>query len=249
MNRWVEGRVVRNIRWNKALFTLEVDAQIAPFKAGQFTKLALFDEQQQKKIHRAYSFVNAPERFPHEFLIVSVEGGLLSPKLEQCQVGDRIWLQENASGFLVMDEISDGRELWLLATGTGISPFLSILDTPEAWQRFEQIILVHGVRCEGDLAYTQRIAQWQRHYKERFCYQPVVSREQSAKALQGRIPALIQDGVLQTQVRREFSPSTSQVLLCGNPLMIKDSIPVLETFGLKKHRRRSPGHISLEKYW
>ena len=101
----------------------------------------------------------------------------------------------------------------------------------------------------ADLAYTQRILDWQKQRPQQLYYQPVVSRESGEHALRGRIPALIENGLLQAQAQCEFALATSQVLLCGNPAMIKDSMSVLETLGLKKHRRREPGQISLEKYW
>ena len=123
MAAWVEGRVIERIEWTPTLLSLRVEAELAPYKAGQFTKLAL--EQGERRVQRAYSFVNPPGTPYHEFYLVEIPGGELSPSLGSLQVGDGLLVQSQATGFLTLDEIPPGRDLWLLSTGTAIGPFLA----------------------------------------------------------------------------------------------------------------------------
>ena len=132
---WVEGRVIERIEWTPTLFSLRVAADLAPYKAGQFTKLAL--EQGERRIQRAYSFVNPPSAPYHEFYLVEIPSGELTPSLGSLQAGDTLLVQSQATGFLTLDEVPAGRDLWLLSTGTAIGPFLSMLADGEAFNRFE----------------------------------------------------------------------------------------------------------------
>jgi ferredoxin-NADP reductase len=124
---------------------------------------------------RPYSFVNAPGDAPHEFLIVELPQGMLSPRLAQLREGDAVWIG-NAHGFFVCDEVPAATALWMMATGTGIAPFLSMLRTDELWRKFERVVLVHGVRWVEELVYPKVIASVQRERGDRFFYAPFVSR-------------------------------------------------------------------------
>ncbi len=247
MAAWVEGRVIERIEWTPTLFSLRVAADLAPYKAGQFTKLAL--EQGDRRIQRAYSFVNPPSAPYHEFYLVEIPSGELTPSLGSLQVGDTLLVQSQATGFLTLDEVPAGRDLWLLSTGTAIGPFLSMLADGEAFNRFENLVLVHGVRKREELSYQPLIASFAGQYGERFRYVPFVSREPWPEAMAGRIPAAIVSGQLQARVGLEFSPERSQVLICGNPEMVKETQQTLLALGLAKNLRRAPGNISVENYW
>ncbi len=249
MNTWVEGEITRNLHWTDTLFTLEIDASLEPFEAGQFTKLALFSEKQGKRVQRAYSFVNAPFQKPYQFLIVSVENGLLSPLLAKSLPGDKIWLQQQGYGYLTLSEIPKMHHLWMISTGTGISPFLSILADGQVWKAFKRVILVHAVRYASDLVYQEWIRRWLSVRPAQFYYQAIVSREVAPDALGGHVPDLIQAGKLQARVGFDLLPTESSIALCGNPNMIKDTYTQLAKLGFKKHLRRSPGQIVTEKYW
>jgi ferredoxin--NADP+ reductase len=148
-----------------------------------------------------------------------------------------------------LDEVPAGRDLWLLSTGTAIGPFLSMLAEGEAFNRFENLVLVHGVRKGEELSYQALIASFAEQYGERFRYVPFVSREPWPDAMAGRIPAAIANGQLQQRVGLEFSPELSQVLICGNPEMVKETQQTLLALGLAKNLRRAPGNISAENYW
>ncbi|MBL0522051.1 MULTISPECIES: ferredoxin--NADP reductase [Aeromonas] len=247
MAAWVEGRVIERIEWTPTLFSLRVAAELAPYEAGQFTKLAL--EQGERRIQRAYSFVNPPSSPYHEFYFVEIPSGELTPSLGSLQVGDNLLVQSQATGFLTLDEVPAGRDLWLLSTGTAIGPFLSMLADGEAFSRFESLVLVHGVRKGEELSYQPLIASFGERYGARFRYVPFVSREEWSGAMAGRIPTAISDGQLQARVGLDFSPEFSQVLICGNPAMVKETQQTLLGLGLAKNLRRAPGNISAENYW
>lgn len=158
MRNFVEGRVVGKRRWTEQLFSLQVAAEVTPFYAGQFTKLAL--DINGEVVGRPYSFVNAPGEKSLEFYFIQVPKGLLSQRLATLEVGDAVWVSPRPSGFLTLAEVPESKHLWLLSTGTGIGPFLSILKTEAPWQRFERIILVHAVRHAEELAYGETIHEF-----------------------------------------------------------------------------------------
>ncbi len=242
MSQWLEGRVIENRHWTDALFSLRVEAPRLDFQAGQFVRIAL-DEQ----VARAFSFVNPPADPVLEFYGIVVPQGPLSPRLAALRAGDRLLVASNPAGFLVLREVPPVKTLWLVSTGTGIAPFLSIVRTPEAWQRFANIVLVHAVRHARELVYQDTISRIAKAHSLR--YVTFVSREAVPGALSGRIPAAIGDGRLEKAAGVALDPQTSHVMLCGNPDMLKDAQGALAERGLRKHRRRNPGHITVESFW
>lgn len=248
MAQWLDATVKARTDWNDHLFSLAFDcADFPPFKAGQFTKIGL--QQDDKIASRPYSLVNGPSAKYLEIIAVPVQEGLLSPKLHQLNIGDRVKVMSPATGFLILDEVPLSDNLWMLATGTGVGPFLSILSSEQVWQRYKHITLVYGMRHCQDLAYGQLIESWQQQKKQQFQFVPVISREKRSGALQGRIPELLQSGKIQQLAGQSLNAEDSQVMLCGNPDMIHDSLTLLTTMGLSKHLRRSPGQITMERYW
>lgn len=251
MTTWVEGHVAGSRRWTDELFSLQVDAPEVNFSAGQFARLALPAPPGSKEpmLGRPYSFVNPPQRGPHEFYFIVVPDGPLSPRLATLQVGDSVWLGPRANGFFTVAETPAADALWCLATGTGLGPFLSILRTDEPWQKFARIVLVHAVRIAGDLTYRDALAGIERARSGAFSYVPIVSREPHAEALRGRIPGLIDDGTLETRAGVALTAENAHAMLCGNPAMVDDVQAVLARRGMKRHRRKEPGQITLETYW
>lgn len=247
MAKFIEGRVVGQRRWTEHLLTLQVDAAPIPFEAGQFVKLALPVEGEM--LARAYSIASAPEARPYEFLYVIVPDGPLTTRLARLRSGDPVWLSARAVGFLVLSEVPDAQALWLLATGTGIAPFLSILNSEAVWRRYPRVVLVEAVRHAEELAYREAIERLKQDHPGRFFSVVFVSREQAPGALTGRIPQAIADGRLEAAAGVPLTAETSQVMICGNPDMVTDSVQALAQRGMKKHRRRSPGHITVENYW
>ncbi len=248
MKRWVEGTVVDNHHWTDRLYSLQVDADIEGFKAGQFGRLALDIDGQ--RIARPYSFVNAPDERPLEFYSIVVPEGPLSPRLAALKPGDKVWVAHKGAGFLTLDEIpNDPEYLWMLSTGTAIGPFLSIAKTEAPWKRFEKVGLVHAVRTVAELTYRDTIERIAAERPDRFVYVPFVSRESTDFALPGRIPTAIENGTLEACGGIPFDPDETHVMLCGNPGMVQDTTAVLEARGFKRNKRRDPGQISTEQYW
>lgn len=251
MSKWVQGTVTGNERWTERLYSLRVEAPEVTFVAGQFGRLALPAPPGSKEemLGRPYSFVNAPDSAPHEFYFVIVEGGPLSPRLAALAPGEPVSLLRNANGFFCVDEVPDADVLWCLATGTGLGPFLSILRTPEPWAKFSRIVLVHAVRYANELAYRDVIAGIAAAHPAAFTHIPMVSREAHPGALGGRIPGAIADGQLEFRAGAPLAAENSHAMLCGNPAMVDDTQRVLAARGMRRHRRREPGHVTVETYW
>src|SRR5256885_9857481 len=154
-----------------------------------------------------------------------------------------------SSDLLVLSEIPDGENLWLISTGTGIGPFLSILKSEAPWQRFRQVVLVHAVRHAEELSYRDSIERLLGEHGEQMRTVSFVSRENKPGALHGRIPLAIEEGRLEAAAGVALSAKTSQVMICGNPEMGTDTSAALARRGMKKHRRRGPGPITGGNYW
>lgn len=246
MSAWLEGRVLENRAWTETLFSLRVEAPRLQFEAGQFVRVAL--DIGGERIARPFSFVNPPADPVLEFYGVIVPGGPLSPALARLAAGDALYIADNPSGFLVLGEVPPAEDLWLVATGTGIAPFLSILRTEAPWQRYRRVILVHGVRHARELVYADMIDEVGKAHRNRFRSVRFTSREQASHALEGRIPAAIADGRLEAAAV-PILPERSQFMLCGNPEMLKDVSAALAARGLRKNRRRTPGQITVESFW
>ncbi|MDH3318874.1 MAG: ferredoxin--NADP reductase [Betaproteobacteria bacterium] len=247
MSKWLEGRVVGQTRWTDRLFSLQVRAPLGPFEAGQFTKLAL--DIGGERVARPYSLVNAPGAEPLEFYYNVVQEGPLSPRLAALGAGDPLFVAPNPAGFLVLREVPQAENLWLISTGTGLGPFLSILRTDTPWQRFARVTLVHATRTAADGAYRDLIGDIAHARGAKFGFVSFVSREAAAGALAGRVPDAIRDARLERAAAAELSAARSHVMLCGNPAMVTDVTAALEERGMRKHRRRAPGHITVETYW
>ena len=136
----------------------------------------------------------------------------------------------------------------MIATGTALGVYLSILRTEEVWDKFEHLVLVHNVRQLAHLSYSDEIATLNQHHKEQFDYIPITSREQHEGILHGRILAALEDGRLEQQTSQPLNADASHVMLCGNMAMIREVSAALEARGMRKHRRKEPGHFTTEKY-
>ncbi len=252
MTEWIEGRVSAMKHWSEQLFSLRVEADLAPYVAGQFTRLALMlpgADGTPERVAHAYSFVNPPHVGYHEFYVVCIPDGRLTPHLQRLVVGDRLWLARQASGFLTLDELPAGRDLWMLSTGTAIGPFLSLLAEGGVFAHFEQVVLAHGVRWGHELSYQELIAEQQARWPGRLHYVPFVTREPWPSGVTGRIPEAIADGRLEAHLGLPLVPQTSRIALCGNPAMVRDTLAVLQGRGFRKHLRREAGEICMENYW
>ena len=239
--KWLEGRVIENRHWTETAFSLRVEAPRLDFEAGQFVRIAL-----EEQVARPFSFVNPPHDAVLEFYGIVVPEGPLSPRLARLRAGERLLVASNPAGFLVLSEVPEAKTLWLVSTGTGIAPFLSILRTETPWKRFRDVVLVHAVRHAAELVYQDVIRKISKEHS--LHYVTFVSREAHAGALAGRIPAALRDGRLEKAAGLALDHE-AHVMLCGNPDMLKDVQAVLAERGLRKHRRRNPGHITVESFW
>ncbi|CAJ0992622.1 ferredoxin--NADP(+) reductase [Pantoea sp. Nvir] len=248
MGAWVDAQVKEIKNWTDTLFSLKIQALINPFTAGQFTKLAI--EIDGERVQRAYSYVNPPTNRLLEFYLVKVPKGKLSSRLQALKPGDGLMVNKEASGFFVLDEIPMCNTLWMLATGTAIGPYLSILQEGEGLDRFEHIVLVHAVRYASDLSYLPLMQSLKQIYKDKLRIQTVVSRETAMGSLTGRLPDLINSCILERAVGLQIEAKSGHIMLCGNPEMVRVTQQLLkETRAMSKHLKRKPGHITSENYW
>jgi ferredoxin--NADP+ reductase len=218
------------------------------FAAGQFIKVGM--DLGAERVGRPYSLVNPPHEPLLEIFFNIVPEGPLSVHLASLDPGDPIWLTDSANGLLTLSEVPEHtRDLWLLATGTGVGPFLSMLQTTEPWQRFERVVLGYGVRSLDNLGYGELIARLQVEHPERFSFVPFVTGGNSPPGgFDCRITDTLADGRLERLVGLTLDPARSHVMLCGHSGMISDAVATLGERGMRRHRRREPGHISTEKY-
>lgn len=247
MTQWITGRIVSNTHWTRNLFSLKVDADIRRFTAGQYINLAL--DVDGRRVSDPYSILSAPGERPLEFFLYTHLEGDLSTALARSRAGDTVWIESEAGGDFTLEQITPAQTLWLLATGTGVAPFVSMLKTDQPWQRFDHVILVYAARVLDDLCYTGVFDELRKHDPERFSFLPFLSREHSAGCLHGHIPAAIADGSLEAAAGRSLDPRDNQIMLCGNPGMIRDAVSRLEHRGFAENRPGRPGQLTFESYW
>ncbi|MDH3634859.1 MAG: ferredoxin--NADP reductase [Gammaproteobacteria bacterium] len=246
MANWLEGKVVENRRLNDYLTSLIIDVQLNGYEAGQFVRVGLPDGD--TVLARPYSLVNTPQESHLEVYFNIVEEGPLSPRLFDLKSGDDVLVSDNPSGFLTISEIPQCNHLWMIATGTGIGPFLAILKSEAAWEKFGKIMLCYSVSYAHELAYQDTIGQIAEMHGDRFCYLPIVTREKLAACLGKRVPSVMQDGSLEQKAGVIINAENSHVMMCGSSDMITDVSAELVSREMKKHRRRDPGHFTTEKY-
>jgi ferredoxin--NADP+ reductase len=225
---------------------MQLEAPIADFTAGQYTKVAL--DIEGERVGRPYSLVNGPGGGPLEIYFNEVPEGPLTPRLSDLNLGDTLWVSAKAGGIFTLETVEPARDLWMLATGTALGVYLSILRSPDPWDKFERVFLVHGVRRVSDLTYAETIAGVAAERGNRFRFVPAVSREDYPQGLPGRITDLLTSGRLEDHLGADIHHGTSHVMLCGNSAMIKDVKAILEDRGLARHRRHAPGQYTTEQY-
>jgi ferredoxin--NADP+ reductase len=253
MPKWCPATVVEKKIWTEGLFTIRVStSEVTPFLPGQFLQLGIFpdghDGDEAKLINRPYS-VASPHGEELEFFIVLVEEGELTPRLWQLEAGSSLQVSQRAAGSFTLKKTPDAETLWLVATGTGLAPYIAMLRTDEPWESYQNIVVVHGVRHFADLAYTNELRALEETHAGRFKLVQALTREEADGTLNGRIPTLFDNGEIETATGFECRPDNSSVLLCGNPAMLDTMEEVLGKREMKRHRSKSPGQIVLERYW
>lgn len=223
------------------------------FKPGQFARLGVATES-GGIVWRAYSMVSADYDEHLEFFSIVIPDGAFTTRLARLDVGDSLWVEKLAYGYLTVDRFALDGDLWMLASGTGVAPFLSILRDPSVWERFDKLVLAYSVREARDLVYGEEIEALREDplfapHGGKLRFVPVVTREKAAGALDRRLTALCADHALEAAVGVPFDAARSRVLICGNPQMLDDLRDVLTQRGLKPDRSREPGNLAFENYW
>lgn len=218
------------------------------FKPGQFANLGL--DVNGERVRRSYSIASASGA-PLEFFVTVVEEGLLTPPMFQLNVGDSIFMEDRAVGLLTLDWLPDfAKDLWMFSTGTGLAPFISMLRSNVLFPRFDNVIVVSGARKNEHLAYQEELQQFSVQTEGRVKYVSMVTREEPTEGnIKGRITDAIDDGRLEAITGLKFDPARSHFMLCGNPDMISQAMEQLTARGMKRNKKKEPGHISIEKYW
>ena len=252
MSAFNEERVLSVHHWTDRLFTFTTTRDPAlRFSNGHFTMLGL--RVAGKPLLRAYSIASANYEEHLEFFSIKVDEGPLTSKLQHIQPGDSIIIGRKPTGTLVIDYLLPGRRLYMLATGTGLAPFLSIVRDPETYERFEQIILVHGVRQVDELAYHDLLLEHLPAHEflgdmvtSKLRYYPTVTRE-SFRTM-GRIPELIETGKLFADLDvPPLDPAADRVMICGSPGMLRDLKQMLSVRGFKEGNTSKPGDFVIER--
>lgn len=229
------------------------DGTNGTWQPGQFLRLGVIQNPQDKTTLRAMTIIDVEEGV-FEFYMVSVSHGATSPRLAQLRVGDRCHMEPKITGNFILPNLpqKSHADLWMMGTGTGIAPYLSMLKKGQTFlHQYRKIIFVHSVRMTPHLCYKEEIHSYAAQYRQ-FVYVPVVTRENNAENVEEtplRIPALITNKSLCAKANQELTAERSVVMLCGHPGMIKESILALSEYGLSKHRRRVPGNIVSERYF
>ncbi len=252
MNPSQQQTILSVHHWTDSLFSLTCTRDPSfRFENGQFTLIGL--QVNGKPLMRAYSMVNANYEENLEFLSIKVPDGPLTSHLQHVKPGDLLYVSKKATGTLVAHNLLPGRRLWLLSTGTGLAPFMSLIKDLELYERYEQIILTHTCRFANELAYYQTITEelpqhphLGEYVRQKLRYYPTVTREPFAT--QGRITDLIQsEKVFADLGLPVFSPEEDRLMLCGSPDMLKDTRALLKERGFQEGSHAQPGHYVVEK--
>ena len=246
-------RVIDVQHWNNSLFSFRTTRDPGfRFESGQFVMIGL--EIDERPLMRAYSIASANWEEHLEFLSIKVPNGPLTSRLQHLKPGDTLTVSRKPTGTLVLADLRPGRHLYLLGTGTGLAPFLSIARDPDVYERFDKIVLAHGVRRIEDLAYADYLehelpqhpylGEWVR---EKLIYYPTVTREPYTHC--GRITdAITGDLMSQATGLPPLSPETDRVMLCGSPAMLNDLSNLLDQRGFRvSPRTREPGDYVVER--
>ena len=252
MSAFNEERVLSVHHWTDKLFTFTTTRDPAlRFSNGHFTMIGL--RINGKPLLRAYSIVSANYEEHLEFLSIKVPDGPLTSQLQHMKVGDTIIVGKKPTGTLLIDYLNPGKRLYMLSTGTGMAPFMSIIRDPDTYERFEQVILVHGVRNKDELAYHNLITKHLPAHEflgemvsSKLRYYPTVTRE--AYKNMGRVTTLMESGKLFTDLGvPPLDPALDRVMICGSPGMLRDIKHMLEGKGFKEGNTSKPGDFVIER--
>jgi ferredoxin--NADP+ reductase len=238
--------------WTDTLFSLTTTRDPAfRFQNGEFTMIGI--PVDGRPLLRAYSMVSANYEEQLEFLSIKVPNGPLTSRLQHIKPGDGLYVGRKPTGTLVVSHLTPGRTLFLLSTGTGIAPFMSIIKDPETYARFDRVVLTHTCRFERELAYRDWITRDLPNHellgeevRQKLVYYPTVTREPFHR--QGRITQFIEDGTLFADLGRgRFDPAEDRIMICGGPDMLAECRAIAEREGFVEGSSGTPGTYVIEK--
>jgi len=254
MANFTHERVLSVHHWTDSLFTIKSTRSAGfRFENGQFVMIGLEGEGGARPLMRAYSMVSASHEENLEFYSIKVPNGPLTSRLQYIKPGDTLLVGTKPTGTLIIGNLLPGRTLWLLSTGTGLAPFLSIIKDPETYERFERVILTHTCRSAADLAYGDFIREelpnneyFGDEVKQKLIYYPTVTREPFVN--QGRITDLFRSGkVFQDLDVPPISKEEDRLMLCGSPEMLSETSKLLDAKGLEMGNSGEQGHYLIER--
>ena len=253
MARYIEEAITSVTHWSDRLFSFRTTrSKTLRFESGHFVMIGL--QLEDRPLVRAYSIASSKFEDHLEFLSIKIPGGPLTERLQNVKVGDKILVSDKPVGTLLVDDLLPGKNAYLFATGTGLAPFLSIIQDPQVYERSEKVVLVHSVRERSELAFSERISGdlpkcelMGEFIRNQLIYIPTVTREPFHTT--GRITTLIEDGTLaQLTKLPQLQAETDRVMLCGSPEMLRDIQGMLDQNGfLPSEGRGSAGHYVFER--
>lgn len=253
MSAFLEETVLSVHHWTDRLFSFTTTRDTTlRFSNGHFTMIGLRQEN-GKPLLRAYSIVSANYEEHLEFLSIKVQDGPLTSRLQHIKVGDKIVVGRKPTGTLLIDYLLPGKNLYLLGTGTGVAPFLSVARDPATYEQFEKVVLVHGVREVAELAYHDYLLHELPNHEflgemvtNQLLYYPTVTREPFRN--QGRMTDLLQAGKIEADLGlSKLDPAIDRVMLCGSPAMLRDLKHMLEQRGFIEGNTTKPGDFVVER--
>ena len=251
MSNLITETVTSVHHWNDTLFSFKTSRDPGfRFKNGHFVMIGL--ETDGKPLMRAYSIASANYEEELEFFSIKVPDGPLTSRLQKIQPGDEILLSKKPTGPLVMDHLLPGRNLWLISTGTGLAPFMSIIKDPEVYETYDKVILTHGVRYVSELAYQEEIEALPKNeyfgemVEGKLHYYPTVTREPFRN--EGRLTEAMKSGKITRDLGMpDFDIEQDRFMICGSPSMLKDTCSILNNMGFKEARGGDLGHYVIER--
>lgn len=237
--------------WSDKTFSFRTTRKFPnKFNNGEFAMIGM--EHEGKKLLRAYSFASANHEDHLEFLSIKIQDGPLTSKLQHIKEGDEILVNSKSTGTLVIDYLLPGRNLYLIATGTGLAPYMSIIKDPKTYERFEHVILTHTVQYENELAYKDELETFNEDWKEvtlgRFTYFNTLTQQEWKN--KGRITEWIKNGhlyIITNNISQPFEPKKDRFMVCGSQGLNKDLIEHFESLGMEEGNTSIPGQFVIEK--